>query len=89
MQRRLEPSGKPWSHTTMALSSQIPHLKQIEESIELIASIGSLLTVFKEFPPAENIKICPDALGCIGALLEKHACRINEAIDELTPENPD
>ena len=73
----------------MALSSQNPRLKEIEESTELIARIGSILAVFKEFPPAGNIEICPDALGCIGSLLEKHACRINEAIDVLTSENPD
>ena len=72
----------------MTLSSQNGYLKQIEESTELIASIGSILAVFKEFPPAGNIEICPNALGCIGSLLEKHACRINEAIDELTAEKP-
>jgi hypothetical protein len=70
----------------MDTSPQNQHLKQIEDSTELTASIDSILAVFKGFPPAENLEICPDALGCIGSLPETHACRINEAINELISE---
>ena len=68
-------------------TSKNEHLKQITESTELIASIGSILAAFKSFPVAGNIDICPEAIGTVGTLLEKHACRINEHTAELIKEN--
>ena len=71
----------------MEPTTESKHLKQITESTELIASIGSILGAFKAFPSAGNIEICPEAIGTIGTLLEKHACRINEHLSELASDN--
>tara|TARA_B100001971_G_scaffold162689_1_gene153014 strand:+ start:12258 stop:12473 length:216 start_codon:yes stop_codon:yes gene_type:complete len=68
------PDEPPLSHQTR---------KRIDASLEMIASIGSILAAFKDYPNAGNIEICPHALGFIGEEITRCACRVTEALDDV------
>jgi len=57
--------------------------KRIDASLEMIASVGSILAAFKEYPLAGNIEICPHALGFIGEEITRQACRVTEVLKDL------
>lgn len=56
--------------------------KRIDESADLICSVSLILSVFEEWPD-DRIEISPFALGKLGDLVNRHACRILSELEDF------
>lgn len=60
--------------------------KRIDESADMICCISSIFSVFED-SSEDRIAISAFALGKLNDLMNRHACRILEALEEFMPAN--